>query len=117
MKQLSNKEIVELLKEAKILYIIYAKSDIYYRVIRGLCYCITKSYKKKYNKYLYYDEIIYIIPKFTKEFCNAEPNMDVYWWKPYDAESRIKAFDKLIFYYKYKAPVYDIINKIKSIFK
>lgn len=116
MKQLSNKEIVNLLKEAKIIYLNYIKSDKFNKEAIGLCYCIANAYNNKYNKSILYDNIKYIIPKFNKEFFNIKTYY-CYWWPIFNTESRIKAFDKLIFYYKYKAPVYDIINKIKSIFK
>ncbi len=109
MKMLSNKERVEILKDAKLLYIKYI-NDKSVKIPIGLCYCINEIYRNKYNAQLIYTCIKYIIPKFNKRFFNIK-NKHPYWWPLEDNASRIKALDKLIFYYKYKAPIYDFINK------
>lgn len=122
MKKLSNNEIIEILKRAKSLYIKYV-NDVNVKIPIGLCYCIREAYINKYNKELLYHNIKYIIPKFNRKFFKIEDKYCYrkhdygYWWRISYTEPRIKALDKLIFYYKYKAPIYDIINKIKSIFK
>lgn len=116
MEKLSNKEIVKILKDAKIIYINYIHFDKFNKKNIGLCYCIANAYKNKYNRIILYDDIKYIIPKFNKKFFNIK-SYYCYWWLIKDYTSRIDALNKLIFYYKYKAPIYDFINKIKCIFK
>lgn len=41
-----------------------------------------------------------IIPEFNREFLNATRLTDVWWWCINDYNSRIRAFDKLLEYYK-----------------
>lgn len=106
MKQLSNHEIVELLKEAKKFYINF-KSRI------GMCCAISNAYYIIYNDSIDYTDIKYIIPKFNTKFLNITFNSFDYWWPIYDNKSRIGAFNKLITYYKHNS----IFYKIKFYFK
>lgn len=41
-----------------------------------------------------------IIPEFNREFLNAKRPTDPWWWNINDYQSRIKAFNKLLKYYK-----------------
>ena len=41
-----------------------------------------------------------IIPEFNREFLNAKNPTDPWWWITSDYQSRIKAFNKLLEYYK-----------------
>lgn len=106
MKKLSNKEIIYLLETAKNLY-------INYKYPLGMCNAIANAYLKIYNDSLDYDNIIRIIPKFNVEFLNGVLHSFGYWWYMYDTKSRIKAFDKLIKYYKHNAISYRIKFYIK----
>lgn len=103
--KLKNKEIIYLLETAKTLYI----NNKHYT---GMCSAISSAYSKIYNNGFYYD-IKYIIPKFNTEFLNAVCGKYGFWWLMYDRKSRIKAFDKLIKYYKHNAISYRIKFYIK----
>ena len=69
---------------------------------RGMCYSITESCR--YFKINDFIEVIF--NKFTYKFCggkNILPNSytyDHYWWHFRNVNDRLKAFDKLIEYYK-----------------
>lgn len=106
MKKLSNKEIIYLLETAKNIYI----NDEYHT---GMCCAISNAYLRIYDDTLGYSDITRIIPKFNTNFLNAALNSYGYWWLMRDRKSRIKAFDKLIKYYKHNAISY----RIKFYFK
>lgn len=106
MKKLSNKEIIYLLEQAKNDYI-NSKYPL------GMCNAIANAYLRIYNDSLDYDNIAHIIPKFNIEFLNGVLHSFGYWWLLNDYKSRIKAFDKLIKYYKHNA----ISHRIKFYFK
>lgn len=84
-----------ILEHAKLLYI-----DKY--SIHGMCYVITKTLKY----YDIYDLPKYIFDKFNYKFCGGKSVIrtfdayDSYWWEVSNTKDRIKAFDKLIKYYK-----------------
>ena len=102
-------QIIELLKEAKKLYL---KN----RGKVGMCWCIkvianeNKSRSEQSNKgQVPYNIIVAQIPEFTPEFFSATPrrkwvkgfNIGLeFWWDINDSESRIKAFDELIKLYE-----------------
>lgn len=99
MIKLKNKEIIYLLETAKNIYI-----NCKYRT--GMCNAISNAYLKIYDDSLHYGDIIHIIPKFNIKFLNTSLNSYGYWWLIYDYKSRIKAFDKLIKYYKHNTISY-----------
>lgn len=82
----------------------------------GMCYAfiktIPKYFKKKFCNNCYSERIKNFIPEYYPEFFGTkeieyDDELDNaieegYWWKHYDEESRIKAFDKLIEIYKNK---------------
>ena len=107
MRRLNNKEIVDVLIEAKRILI---NADVFH----GLCYCISNAYYRKYD-YLCYEDIKKIIPKFNVDFLNARRRCDGYWWTYNDINSRIEALDKLIKYYRRRSLFYIIIDKINSL--
>lgn len=84
-----------ILEHAKLLYI-----DKYH--YHGMCYVIEKTLKS----YNIYGLPRYIFAKFNYNFCEGKQiSMTVdsyqsYWWDVSNTEDRIKAFDKLINYYK-----------------
>ena len=84
-----------ILEHAKLLYI-----DKY--SIHGMCYVLVKTLKL-YNIYDFPERIF---SKFNYNFCEGKLiNMTVdsyqsYWWMVFNTKDRIKAFDKLIKYYK-----------------
>lgn len=108
MKKLSNKKIVDILLKAKRILI---NGDIFY----GLCFCISNAYYSEYGYYLCYENINEIIPKFNPNFLNTTRKSDGYWWAYNDINSRIKALNKLIEYYRNRSLFYIIIDKIKYI--
>ena len=66
----------------------------------GLCSCIGDVLCNRFYE-LYIDKSYRsIIPKFNPKFLGGEVHLSGYWWEKSDTESRIKAFDKLIEYYK-----------------
>ena len=66
----------------------------------GLCH----SFNRIINEYTDKDKfnITDIIPEFNREFLNAARQTDPWWWTTSDYQSRIKAFNKLLEYYKSK---------------
>ncbi len=68
--------------------------------ITGLCHSFNHVLETYTNKYR--NDIIDIIPEFNREFLNAKRLTDPWWWDTNDSQSRIKAFNKLLDYYKNK---------------
>lgn len=68
--------------------------------VTGLCY----SFKHVISEYIDKDtvNITDIIPEFNREFLNAKNLTDPWWWITSDYQSRIKALNKLLEYYKSK---------------
>lgn len=108
MKKLSNKQIVTLLRVAKVNYIYDIKNT---STREGLCYYIIRAFHQIYDEYITCVDIPTLIPNFNTIFCKG--NNTVYWWPICDTESRIKAFDKLIKYYKHNAISYRIMFYFK----
>ena len=81
-----------------------------------MCSAISNAYSKIYNNGLHYYDIKYIIPKFNTEFLNVVCSKYIFWWPMYDRKSRIKAFDKLIKYYKHNTISYRIKFYIMRIY-
>lgn len=82
----------------------YAKSH-YLRVsyIIRLGMCDALEYACRYFGIYGTKKIHGNFPEFNPIFCEASNSIksyDVFWWDVRDEESRIKAFDKLIKYYK-----------------
>ena len=100
-KKLSNKELLQLLKDSKQLFI---DNPSY----MGMCHCIGLVYDgKTYGSTEHsQDEFIKeLIPEFTREFLQApkERNSYAFWWKTMDEkgkQARLDAFDKLIKVYE-----------------
>ena len=108
MRKLSNEEIVILLRIARTNYIYDIKNT---SIQEGLCYYIIIAFHQIYDKYITCVDIPILISNFNPIFCKG--NNTVYWWPIYDTESRIKALDALIKYYKHNAISY----RIKFYFK
>lgn len=90
------------LKISKHLLLEFAKDYLLESERKGMCECINKSL-------IFFDvNTIYdndeLFPMFNPDFCEvnyrSRPSYNTYWWYRDDKESRIKAFEKLINYYK-----------------
>lgn len=68
--------------------------------ITGLCYCFNRIINEYTDKDKF--NITDIIPEFNRKFLNAKNLTDPWWWDTSDYQSRIKAFNKLLDYYKSK---------------
>ena len=95
--QISNSEILEILKRAKEYYTFKDAYDA-----RGICYRIYRILLSDYNISISYGEIEHIIPEFNPDFLGGKINSQNYWWNIFDQESRITAFDVLIDIYDKK---------------
>lgn len=90
------KEILKWIESAKRYYI--NTRSIY--PFAGMCFAFANTTKISYRINTY-EFIESIIPEFNPIYLNA-PRKEGYWWRFDDYESRIKAFDKLIYCYKTK---------------
>ena len=89
--QISNSEILEILKKAKEYYTFKNISNVL-----GMCFRIHRVLLVEYHVDVSYGEIEYIIPEFNPDFLGGKINSQNYWWNTFDGESRIAAFDTLI---------------------
>lgn len=83
------------LEYAKLLY-------VNKHISNGMCYSIARALKY----YDIYELPRYVFDKFNYAFCKGKSVIktsnfyDSYWWELENTKDRIKAFDKLIKYYK-----------------
>jgi hypothetical protein len=94
-KELTNEDIVRVLERAKAIYLFRLREE----ELPTLCWCIIESFKLQ-NIRVLYEEISQYIPMINPIFLKVKKISDDYWWSPFNTEKRIKAFDKLINYYK-----------------
>lgn len=104
--KLNNKEIIEILIDAKQRYLTYPP---YYQ---GMCHAIKNSINDLYKyRVEYSSELQGFIPLFKPATFGLSSNTSGYWWEWGDTISRRKAFDKLIKIYTKK---YDEENNISN---